>query len=147
MANPVLEIFRESPKACVTNSGRPPEKLKGKENPDLPLVCSNYWPPNVALSLYFNHLVLSTFQQSMSAIPKRSVKPIASSGAAGAARAHGPGKTTNTAAPLSIFQNRGKAPALPALPGTAPLASIHHTVQCHWRNPCLTELITRISLT
>ena len=51
MANPVLESFGESPKACVTNSSRPPEKLKGKENPDLPLVCSNYWPPNMALSL------------------------------------------------------------------------------------------------
>ena len=36
--------------------------LKGKENPDLPSVCSNYWPPNVALSLYFNHLVLSAMQ-------------------------------------------------------------------------------------
>ena len=48
MANPVLESFGESPKACVTNSSRPPEKLKGKENPDLPSVCSNYWPPNVA---------------------------------------------------------------------------------------------------
>ena len=47
----MLESFGESPKACVTNSSRPPEKLKGKENPDLPLVCSNYWPPNVTLSL------------------------------------------------------------------------------------------------
>ena len=44
----MLESFGESPKACVTNSSRPPEKLKGKENPDLPSVCSNYWPPNVA---------------------------------------------------------------------------------------------------
>ena len=26
--------------------------LKGKENPDLLSVCSNYWPPKVALSLY-----------------------------------------------------------------------------------------------
>ena len=51
MANPVLESFGESPKACVTNSSYPPEKLKGKEYPDLPLVCSNYWPPNVALRL------------------------------------------------------------------------------------------------
>ena len=50
MANPVLESFGESPKACVTNSSRPPEKLKGKENPDMPSVCSNYWPPSVALS-------------------------------------------------------------------------------------------------
>ena len=31
----------------------PPEKLKGKENPDLPLVCSNYWPPNVALRHFY----------------------------------------------------------------------------------------------
>ena len=53
MANPVLESFEESPKACVTNSSRPPEKLKGKENLDLPSVCSNYWPTNVALSLCF----------------------------------------------------------------------------------------------
>ena len=37
-----------SPKACVTNSGCPPANLKGKRNPDLPSVCSNYWPPNVA---------------------------------------------------------------------------------------------------
>jgi hypothetical protein len=44
-----LESFRESPKACVTNSSRPPANLKGKGNPDLPLVCSNYWPPIVAL--------------------------------------------------------------------------------------------------
>ena len=47
MANPVLESFGESPKACVTNSSRPPEKLKEKENPDLPSVCLNYWPPIV----------------------------------------------------------------------------------------------------
>ena len=77
MANPVLESFRESPKACATNSSHPPEKLKGKENPDLPSVCSNYWPPNVALSLCFNRLVLLTFQKCRSAIPKRSAKPIA----------------------------------------------------------------------
>ena len=74
----MLESFGESPKACVTNSSRPLEKLKGKENPDLPLVCSNYWPPNVALSLCFNHLVFSTFRQCRSAIPKRSDKPLAS---------------------------------------------------------------------
>ena len=78
MANPLLESFGESPKAWVTNSSRPPANLKGKENPDLPSVCSNYWPPNVALSLCFNHLVLSTFRQCRSAIPKRSAKPIAS---------------------------------------------------------------------
>jgi hypothetical protein len=78
MANTVLESFGESSKACVTNFSHPPEKLKGKENPDLPSVCSNYWPPNMALSLYFNHLVLSTFRQSRSAIPNRSAKPIAS---------------------------------------------------------------------
>ena len=86
----MLESFGESPKACVTNSSRPPEKLKGKENPDLPLVFLNYRPPIVALSLCFNHLVLSTFRQCRSAMPKRSAKPI---------------------------------------------ASIHHTVQCPWRNP------------
>jgi hypothetical protein len=55
MANPVVETFGESAKVCVTNFSRPPEKLKGKENPDLPSVSSNYWPPNVALSLCFNH--------------------------------------------------------------------------------------------
>ena len=58
----MLESFGESPKAWVTNSSRPPANFKGKENPDLPSVCSNYWPPNVALSLYFNHLVLLTFR-------------------------------------------------------------------------------------
>ena len=62
-ANPLLQSFGESPKASVTNSSRPLTDLKGKGNPDLPSVCSNYWPPIVALSLYFNHLVLSTFQQ------------------------------------------------------------------------------------
>ena len=36
----------------MTNSSHPPANLKGKEKPDLPLVCSNYWPPNVALSLF-----------------------------------------------------------------------------------------------
>jgi hypothetical protein len=41
-------------------------------------VCSNYWPPNLALSLCLNHLVLSTFWQCRSAIPQRSAKPIAS---------------------------------------------------------------------
>ena len=34
-----------------------PANLKGKANPDLPSICSNYWPPNVALSLC-NHLVI-----------------------------------------------------------------------------------------
>ena len=37
MANQMLESFGESPKACVTNSSSPPEKLKGKETPDLPV--------------------------------------------------------------------------------------------------------------
>ena len=81
MANPLLDSFGKSPKACVTNSSHPPANLKGKENPDLPLVCLNYWPPIVALSLCFNHLVLSTFWQHWqrrSAIPQRSAKPIAS---------------------------------------------------------------------
>ena len=43
MANPMRESFGESPKACVTNSSHLPASLKGKENPDLPSVCSNYW--------------------------------------------------------------------------------------------------------
>ena len=47
MANPLLESFGESP-----NSSRPPTDLKGKGNLDLPLVCSNYWPPNVALFVF-----------------------------------------------------------------------------------------------
>ena len=34
MANPLLESFGESPKACVTNSNRPPANLKGKANPE-----------------------------------------------------------------------------------------------------------------
>ena len=77
-ANPLLESFGETPRICVTDSSRPLTDLKGKENPDLPSVCSNYWPPNVALSLCFNHLVLSTFRQCRSAIPQKSAKPIAS---------------------------------------------------------------------
>jgi hypothetical protein len=78
MANPLLESFGEPQKACVTNSSHPLANLKGKENLDLSSVCSNYWPPNVALSLCFNHLVLSTFRQCRFAIPQRSAKPIAS---------------------------------------------------------------------
>ena len=76
MANPLLESFRESPKACVTNSHLPLANFEGKENPDLPLVCSNYQPPNMALSMCFNHLVLLTFQQCRSAISQRSAKSI-----------------------------------------------------------------------
>ena len=78
MANPLLESFGEPPRICMINSSRPPTDLKGKGNPDLPSVCSNYWPPIVALCLCFNHLVLSTFRQYSSAIPQRSAKPIAS---------------------------------------------------------------------
>ena len=43
MANPLLESFGKSPKVCVINSSHPPTNLKGKENPDLPSACSNYW--------------------------------------------------------------------------------------------------------
>jgi hypothetical protein len=78
MANPLLESFGEPPRIRVTNSSCPPTDLKGKETPDLPLVCSNYWPPIMALSLCFNHLVILTFRQCRFAIPKRSAKPIAS---------------------------------------------------------------------
>ena len=78
MANPLLESFREAPKAWVMNSSYPPANLKGKETPDLPSVCLNYWPPNVALSLCFIHLVLLTSRQCRSAIPQRYAKPIAS---------------------------------------------------------------------
>ena len=45
MANPLLESFGEPPRTCVTKSSRPPPDLKEKENPELPSVCSNYWPP------------------------------------------------------------------------------------------------------
>ena len=55
-----------------------PGEPQGKENPDLPLVYSNYWLLIMALSLCFNHLVLSTFRQCKSEFPKRSAKPIAS---------------------------------------------------------------------
>ena len=78
LANTLQESLGESPKTWLTNSSRPPANLKGKENPDLPSVCSNYWPPILALSLCYNHLVLSIFRQCMSAIPERSAKPIAS---------------------------------------------------------------------
>ena len=47
-ANLLLESFGESLKASVTNSNRPPVNLKGKVNPYLPSVSSNYWPPNLA---------------------------------------------------------------------------------------------------
>ena len=57
MANPPLESLGELPEACVTNSSphHTPVNLKGKGNSDL---LSVYWPPIVALSLCFNHLVL-----------------------------------------------------------------------------------------
>ena len=77
-ANPLLESFGEPPRTRMTNSSCPPTDLKEKGNPDMPSVCSNYWPPIVALSLCFNHLVLWTFRQCRSAIPKRSAKSIAS---------------------------------------------------------------------
>ena len=77
-ANPLSESFGEPPRTCMTNSSRPLTELKEKGNPDLPSVCSNYWPPIGALSLCFNHLVLSTFWQCRSAIPQKSAKPIAS---------------------------------------------------------------------
>ena len=78
VTNPLLESFGEPPKACVTKFCCPPAKLNGKGNTDLPSVCSNYWPPIVAPSLCFNHLILSTFCQCRSAIPQISAKPIAS---------------------------------------------------------------------
>ena len=78
MANPLLESFGEPPRIRLTNSSRPLTGLKGKGNSDLPSVCSNYWPPVVARSLCFSHLVLWTFRQCKSAISKRSAKPIAS---------------------------------------------------------------------
>ena len=71
------KVLPNTPKARVTNSSCPPVNLKGKENPDWPLVCPNYcllsW-----LILCFNHLVLLTFQQCRSPIPQRSAKTIAS---------------------------------------------------------------------
>ena len=70
-----IESFRESPKACVTNSSRPLLNLKGKENPDLQLVCSNYWPPNLALSLCFNHLVFRTFVNANLQSPRDQPSP------------------------------------------------------------------------
>ena len=48
MANPLLESFGEPPRTRMTNSRRPPTDLKEKGNPDLSLVCSNYWPPIIA---------------------------------------------------------------------------------------------------
>ncbi len=77
-ANPLSESFGEPPRTRMTNSSRPLTELKEKGNPDLPSVCSNYWPPIEALSLCFNHLVLLTFRQCRSAIPQSSAKPIAS---------------------------------------------------------------------
>ena len=49
MTNPLLESFGEPTKAFVTNSSNPPANLKGKRNPNLPSVCSNYWDPIMAL--------------------------------------------------------------------------------------------------
>jgi hypothetical protein len=70
MADPLLESFGESSKACMTNSSRPLANLKGKENPHLPSVCSNYWPPKVALSLFFIHLVLLVCKDEKKTSPK-----------------------------------------------------------------------------
>ena len=38
MTNPLLESFSKPPKACVTNSNCPQANLKGKGNPDLPIL-------------------------------------------------------------------------------------------------------------
>ena len=78
MAIPLLESFRNTPRIRATNSGRPLEDIKGKGNPVLLLVGSNYWPSILALSLCFNHLVRSTFWQCRSAIPQKSANPIVS---------------------------------------------------------------------
>ena len=48
MANPLLDSFRASPRKPKTNSICPLANLKGKEDPDLPSNCSNYWPPILA---------------------------------------------------------------------------------------------------
>ena len=61
IANPLLESFGEPPKACVTNSNSPPANLKGKGNPDMPQVCSNYWPPNVAQFVFLPLVTLVLF--------------------------------------------------------------------------------------
>ena len=61
MANP-LHCQRENPTIRMTNSSHPQTDIKGKGNPYLSLVCLNYWLPIVALSLCFNHLVLSAIQ-------------------------------------------------------------------------------------
>ena len=74
----LLESFRTTPRIRATNSSRPLMEIKGKGNPNLTWVCSNYWPPIVALSLCFNHLILPTFRQCRCAILNRSTKLIAS---------------------------------------------------------------------
>ena len=60
----MTNIFR-----VLLDSSHPLANLIGKGNPDLPSVWSNHWPKIVALSLCFNHLVLLTIQQCMSAKP------------------------------------------------------------------------------
>ena len=49
----VLESFGEPPQACVIKSYCPPANLKGKANPDLPSVSSNYWPPTMEQFVFY----------------------------------------------------------------------------------------------
>ena len=79
VANPLLESFVEPQKICATNSSCPRQTLTEKETQ----ICHGFVQTIgllliVALSLCFNHLVLSTFWQCRSAIPQRSAKPIVS---------------------------------------------------------------------
>jgi hypothetical protein len=48
LAGSLLKRFGASPKSHAINSICPLTDPKGKENPYLLLVCSNYWPPFVA---------------------------------------------------------------------------------------------------
>ena len=74
MANPLLESFRESPKAYLTNSNHPWWTSMEKETQ----IC-HWFGQTIGLltwhSLWFNHLVLSTFRQCRSAIPLVLVSP------------------------------------------------------------------------
>ena len=62
VANLLLESFGEPTKACVTNSSHPPAILKGKGNPDLPSICSNYWSGSQFVFLPFGTLDLPAMQ-------------------------------------------------------------------------------------
>ena len=72
MAKPLLESF-----GAPQGSAQQIPAVRGTSKEKETHICHLFGQTIVALSLCFKHLVLSTFWQCRSAIPKRSAKPIA----------------------------------------------------------------------